>query len=94
MKSDFVLIGWQDNDLPIFGRIQQIIIIKNIALFVVSIYSAYGIDRHYHSFVIKESGEVATKCLPNLAALQTFQGHIKGAVLYITFRSFIENTNT
>ena len=88
-----VLTGWQENDLPIFGHIQSIIVINNVALLIVSLYNAYGIDRHYHSFAVKETGEVITQCLTRLIAYQTFRTHVKNGTLLITFRSFIENTH-
>lgn len=59
-KSDYVLIGWLDHDLPVFGRIQNIIVINNVAFFVVIVYHAFGIDCHYPSFVIHKTGEVST----------------------------------
>ena len=49
-----VLVGWRD-DLPIFGRIQYIAVINEVALCGLCIYFTYGIDRHFHSFTLHKT---------------------------------------
>ena len=89
-----MLVGWQDDDLPIFGRIQYFVVINGNALFGVFVYQAYGVDRHYYSFVIDKTGEVATYWLSELADYQPLQAHLlRSGCLCITFRSHIENVN-
>ena len=87
MKSDFVLISWQETDLPIFGQIQDIFVINGLALLVVTLYHAC--DYHFHSYLIEGTGETATKLLSSLAAFQTFRSHLKSGSLLITFRSLL-----
>ena len=65
-KSDYVLIGWQETDLPTFGRIQTILVINNVPLFVVTVYHASGIICHYHSFVIEQTSITITISLAKL----------------------------
>lgn len=55
MMADYVLIGWQEDDLLIFGYIQRIIVVKNTALFELAVHKAYGIDFHYHSLCSGET---------------------------------------
>lgn len=90
-NSDYVLIGWLDNDLAVFGHIQNIFVINNVAFFVVIVYHAFGIDRHYHSFVIYKTGEVSTISFADLVENHIFRAHLKCGSLFITFKSYLEN---
>ena len=92
MHSDYILLHWQTDDLPAFGRIQSITMVKGLALFEVCVYHTYGIHRHYHSFAISKTGEVATCLLTKLVENQSFHAHLlHDGYLYITFHSHIEN---
>ncbi len=92
MCSDYLLVGWQDDDLPIFGRVQSIIVVKGNAMFLVGVYNTLGIERHYHSFVINKTANVATCWLSELADYQPLQAHLlTNGRVYITFRAHIEN---
>ena len=94
LQHDYVLLGWQEDDLPTFGRIQYIAVVNNNALFGVVKYYAFGIDRHYHSFIIKKTDEVAIYRLSELTDYQTFQAHLlRNGCLYITFHSHIANVS-
>lgn len=87
---DYVVTGWQDNDLPLFGCIQEIIIVNENALFSVLKCTTLGIERHFHSFVVRRTGEVAMYWLSELADYQALQAHLLNDRLYITFRTHIE----
>ena len=92
MIYDYVLIGWQDDDLPMFGLIQDIAVLNNNALFVVKLYNTLGINRHYHSFVISRTTEVAIVWLSELQETAVFRAHhLSDGQLLITFRYHIEN---
>lgn len=88
-NSDYILIGWHKNDLPVFGRIQYIFVINNAAFFVVTVYHVFGIDSHYHSFVIYNTEEVVMKSFKDLPEHQSFRAHLKGGSLFITFKSHL-----
>lgn len=90
--SDYVLVGWQDDDLPIFGKIRFIAVCSGQALIAVSTYGTLGIERHYHSFVLGRSTETCTLYwLSELVACQSFKAHqLSNGYSYITFRSHIE----
>ena len=88
---DYVVKGWQSDDLPIFGQIKDIIVVNDSALlFCVQDYETAGIDRHYHSFSISVTGEEDVVCLPELVDHHTFYGHLHNGSIYITLRSHIE----
>ena len=92
LQSDYVLLGWQEDDLPIFGRIQYIAVFNNNPMFGVVKYYASGIDRHYHSFIIRKTSEVAIYWLSELADYQPLQAHLlRNGCVHITFCSHIEN---
>ena len=52
-RHDCILISWQADDMPNFGRIGDIIVVEEHAFFIVNVLSALGIDGHYHSFCVK-----------------------------------------
>ena len=84
--SDYVLVGWQEDDLPIFGRIQYIAVLNHSTLLVVTLYNTFGITRHYHSFVVSRTAEVDAFWLGQLQDYAVFQGHqLCNGQLVITF---------
>lgn len=88
---DYIIKGWQSDDLPNFGRIENIIVVNdNALLFCVQDCITAGIDRHYHSFSISVTGEKDIVCLPELVDHHTFYGHLVNNGIYITLRSHIE----
>jgi len=92
LQSDYVLFGWQEEDVPIFGHIQYVAVFNNNPTFGVVKYYVLGIDRHYHSFIIKKTSEVATYWLSELVDYQPLQAHLlRNGCTLITFHSHIEN---
>ena len=87
---DYVIKGWQEDDLPLFCQIKDILVVNETALFHVIECETVGIDRHYHSFSIHMTGREAVIFLSELIDYHTFQGHKLKGNLYITTRSFIE----
>jgi len=70
--TEYVLIGWQDDDLPAFGQIQCIVVMEGIVLFTVTKYHTLGIDWHFHSCVIDRSDEVQLCPLSELVYYHPF----------------------
>ena len=89
--TEYVLIGWQDDDLPAFGQIQCIVVMDSIVLFQVTKCHTLGIDRHFHSYVISRSNGVELCSLLELVDYHPFRAHNLNGHQYITFRSHIEN---
>lgn len=90
--TEYVIVGWQDDDLPEFGQIQCIVVIKGLVLFTTTKYCTLGIDRHFHSYVIRRSGEVQLYSLSELIDYHSFPAHCLNSHLYIALHSHIENT--
>lgn len=91
--KEFIIVGWQDNDLPIFGKIISIFGSMQEVYYRIVRYKTLGIVRHFHSFAIEKTTheEFITDlsfvdCLP-LRATE------RNASLYITLRTHIENHN-
>ena len=49
----FVVIGWQDNDLPIFGKIISIFVKESNLIYKIARYETLGISSHFHSYVLE-----------------------------------------
>ena len=47
--AQFVLSGWQGDDLLQFSKIEELISIQDVAIMIATHYHTVGIDRHYHS---------------------------------------------
>ena len=95
MISEFVVIGWQCDDLPVFGQIQHIAVVNDFVLFGVALYCTLGIDRHYHSYNIIRKNEAAIYSLSELVDYQPLRAHfLTNGHLYITLRSHIENVSS
>lgn len=90
-KSDYLLVSWQDDDLPIFGRVDDIVIVSDYCMFCVNVYFTLGIDRHYHSFSLKRTPNIAVYFLSELPDYHAYQAHsLSNGQLYITFKSYVE----
>ena len=89
--TEYVLIGWQDDDLPAFGQIQYIVVIEGIVLFTVTEYHTLSIDWHFHSCVINRSDKVELCSLSELVYYHPFRAHNLNGHQYITFHSHIKN---
>ena len=93
--SEFVVIGWQCDDLPVFGQIQHIVVVNDFVLFGVTLYCTLGIDRHYHSYIITRKNEAAIYSLTELVDYQPLRAHyLTNGHLYITLRSHIEKVSS
>ena len=91
--QDYVIIGWQDNDLHLFARILEVHIANNTIFFKVVSLITEGIESHFHSFVINncvdESLLVQTE---ELVTSQVYTANLCKGSLYITFHTHIEKT--
>ena len=89
---DYVVTGWQDDDLPIFSSIQSIFVACDTVVFKTKRATSLGIDRHYHSLLIQETSTEHPVCLSELKVNCVYHSHLlNNGGLYITIRSHIEN---
>ena len=73
---DYVLIGWQDDDLPLFGRVHDILVFESSVSFKVRKYETLGINRHYHSFCIKKRCDYSLYWNSELLDYYPYQGQM------------------
>ena len=90
-RESYVITAWQVDDLPRFGRIEDIIVVQDTVYFKVTCTETLGIDRHFHSFVVKKCSITEIVSYSELADNQVFDAHTVNKTMYITFRSHIEN---
>lgn len=90
-----VQVGWQPDDLPIFAKVMNIIVVVGVALLEVKLFFTKGINSHLSSYLITTTpGEkmLTLSTLENKEVLyaHTFLGDRK---LYVCMRSNIERIN-
>ena len=79
----FILIGWQDDDLPQFGEITDLLAIASNHFIAVKVYNTEGLDRHVHSYVILSTDKLD---LISLCELSSYSPTVCHSVhrLYVT----------
>lgn len=91
-SSDYVIVGWQEDDLPRFGYIQKVYITCGVVVFKTKSVTTLGVDRHYHSLMIdNRNTTVDINFLSELKDSRTYHSHLlSNGGLYITLRSHVE----
>ena len=51
--SEFVICGFQEDDLPIFGRIDEIMVITETPIFSVRLFRTLGINNHLLCYAVE-----------------------------------------
>ncbi len=91
--TQFVLIGWQDDDLPRFGKIKDLLLAQNVAMLAVLQYDTSGIDHHYHSYLICSTHH---ECIIPLTHLDQSHSPVNvkaiASGVYLTLRYHITTT--
>lgn len=88
--KDFVILEWEENDLPIFGRITKILTTQDHTFLQFRKYKTIGIDRHYHCFVIKETNNNVVQLVHDIPHHEVYQGHQHFNSFRVIVRSHIE----
>ncbi len=70
--QEYVIIDYQEDDLPLFGKIEDIAVIDEKALLCVSMYRTLGFHHHFHCYVI---GLEYKHLLSELEDYQPLRGH-------------------
>ena len=91
--SDFLQYGWQENDLPWFVKIKDIMVVGDCPLIAVGSYRTEGINNHLLAYLISSTHE---KFIVNPSQLQNTQPlyahtYIGDGGLYIAMRAHVEN---
>lgn len=89
--SNFVLLGKQVNDLPLWGSIQEILTIDpgNYPMLYVEMYETIGINNHLMCFAITRKHAYEVILMSNLVDKYPYTAHnyVGDGHLYIAMRS-------
>ena len=93
-SAQFVLIGWQqDDDLPLFGKITDLLRIQDVPILIVTQHETLGIDRHYHSYLLKLTHLKRVVPVNDLdQSHPPVNGQLLSSGLYVSLHSFVLNT--
>ncbi len=93
--SEYVLCGWQEDDLPLFGRIKDILVVVGTPLFTLSLYQTLGINNHLLCFAITSAHQSSVIRVSELVHRKTLCAHSSfgDSHLYIAMRSRVVNTD-
>ena len=89
--TQFVLSGWQGNDLPQFSKIEELISIQDVAIMVATHYRTVGIDRHYHSYLIASTRCKSVVPLANVDSYPPVNVCALPSGMYLTLRYHVLN---
>lgn len=91
-RGEFIHLGWQQNDLPEFGKLMDIIIAAGFPFYYVEKYETVGINSHILGYHIHHS--YITSCVHASVPpyKNTFSAHsyIGDGRLYIVLKSHLE----
>ena len=80
----YVIIGYQEDDLPLFGKIEEIAVVNEKALLCVSMYRTLRFHHHFHCYVIsKDYNNQVSFWLSELADYQPLRSHSHIHFLYL-----------
>ena len=84
--------GWQEDDLPIFGRVMDILIVSDFPLLVVEPYKTIRLNSHLLSYLVKRTHGLRVLYVAQLENKIPPQGHVYlgDKQTYIALRSNIE----
>ena len=87
----FVLTGFQEDDLPIFSRICDILLQNERPMVQVVDFHTDGILQHYHSYSITPINNKHIICLHDLIEPRPFNSHLISGVSshVVTLRSIV-----
>ena len=86
--GDFVLCGWQSDDLPIFAKVDSILVIVGVPLLLVEVFHTVGFNNHILSYSITDSYTSSVISISKLDSKQPLSTHksIGDANIYIILR--------
>lgn len=93
-RSEFVLCDYQQDDLPAFGKIDDILVITGTPLLSIKRFSTLGINNHLLCFVIKPAHQSLFMRLSQLKYPEPLSAHssIGDNNIYIALRAHVPNT--
>ena len=96
-KSEFVILDFQSDDLPLFGKIGEIVVVgSRFPLLVVKIYRTDRINMHIDGYQVSATNTTSIVFLSSIIYKHSFCSHtfIGDGFLYIVLKSHVFNTNS
>lgn len=92
-RSEFVIYGFQEDDLPVFGRIDDILVITATPMLSIRLFRTLGINNHLLCYAIEHTHQKVLILLNQLICPDPLSPHqrIGDDNLYIALRSHIPN---
>ena len=89
--SEYLLCGWQDNDLPVFGMIKDILVIAGTPLISLCLHKTLGINNHLLCFAITSAYQSSLISLSHVVYRRPLCAHsiLGDGHLYIAMRSHV-----
>ena len=93
-RSEFITCGFQADDLPIFSRIDDMMVIATTPVIQVRVFRTVGINNHLQCYVIEDSHQTEVILLTSLIISEPLSPHqiIGDKNIYIVLRSYVCNT--
>lgn len=94
--KQFVLIGCQqDDDLPLFGKIDDLLHVQNVPILIIIQCETLGIEHHYHSYLLRLTHHKLVIPVTHLDhSLPSVDCHVFSSGMYVSLRCFVLNTST
>lgn len=71
-----MLCGWQDDDLPIFAQVRDIIVVSECPLFVLEKFTTDGINNHLLSYLILPTRDIFVMKVSSLPMRDPLTTHL------------------
>lgn len=86
-----MLVGWQQDDLPQFAKIKDILVMVETPVLVVEKFITHGINNHLLCYLIEHTYQTFAVCVSQLIDTHPFTAHtyIGDRGLYIAMRSYV-----
>lgn len=94
-RTDFIHVGWQDNDLPTFAKVKDILVLGGFPFFLAEKYRSVGINGHISGYLIERTFGTIYVYAANLPYKMTVNAHtyFGDGRLYVVLKSHLELVN-
>ena len=91
--SEFVICGFQDDDLPLFARIDDIMVITATPVLSVRVFRTVGINNHLQCYAIEHAHQRSFILVTQLVHPEPLSPHQKlgDKNIYIALRTYVPN---
>ena len=89
-----MICGFQDDDLPVFARIDDIVVIAVTPVLSVRVFRTVGINNHLQCYAIENAHQTAIILLTSLVLSEPLSPHqiVGDKNTYVALRTYVYNT--